>query len=238
MQSNSEKVLDMKTTHIIAFIKDPKSEPVKTRLAAGIGSDSATILYCLFLEILAEQLARLSSLGFQSTIAHSPVALSASTTAIFHGFQFIHQGKGNIGERINHIDHRLFGESDAARVFIGSDAPTLPDQYLLDASRALRSTDSVIAPAADGGFVLLGSRKKLPNLSNVPWSHDTTASETINTLRASQFSLTVIDTWEDIDDSESLRRMLTNTRQTSSNHHTSSVIKMLELCERVVGQTR
>ncbi len=228
----------MSKTHIIAFIKDPDSEPVKTRLAASIGTDHAKALYCIFLEVLREQLARLASRGFQSTIAHSPVALSASTAALFHGFEFIHQGTGNIGERINQLDHRLFGESEAARVFIGSDAPTLPDQYLIDASLALGSTDTVLAPATDGGFVLLGTRKKLPDLSNVPWSHDTTARETLSTLRASQFSLTVIDTWEDIDDIESLRRMMTNARQTSSSHHTSGVIKMLEQCERVLSQMR
>ena len=224
----------MNSTHIIAFIKDPDSEPVKTRLAASIGSDNAKALYCLFLDILAEQLARLNALGLRSTIAHSPVALSPSTAAIFHGFECIYQGTGNIGERINHIDHRLFGGADAARVFIGSDAPTLPDHYLIDASLALGSSDSVIAPAADGGFVLLGSRKKLPDLSNVPWSHETTATETMNTLRASQFSLQVIDTWEDVDDVESLRRMLTNARQTNAKH-TSAVIGMLNFSERMLG---
>ena len=82
----------MSKTHIIAFIKDPDSEPVKTRLAASIGTDHAKALYCIFLEVLREQLARLASRGFQSTIAHSPVALSASTAALFHGFEFIHQG--------------------------------------------------------------------------------------------------------------------------------------------------
>ena len=232
--TKSGRVDAVDVAHIIAFIKDPESEPVKTRLAAHIGSPQAKTVYTMFLAILCEQLVRLQSLGFKGIIAHSPATLSQNVTALFPGFTFIHQGKGNIGERINHIDEKLFGNNTVPRIFIGSDAPTLPDQHLIDAAVALGNTDTVVAPATDGGFVLLGTKRKLPDLSEVPWSQPSTLKATLRALSAGRLTTATIAPWEDIDELESLHRMLTNARQTNTNH-TSAVLGMLTFSERVLG---
>lgn len=224
----------MSTTHIIALVKDPECEPVKTRLAAHIGQLYATTLYRMFLEILNEQLARLQLHGLPGVIAHSPHLLSQATAALFPGLKLFYQGSGNIGERLNHIDASLFEDTNTPRIFIGSDAPTLPDNLLMDASLALNTTDSVLAPATDGGFVLIGTRKKLPDLASVPWSQDTTAKATLSALQAGQLSTTLLEPWEDIDDGDSMRRMLAHLRQTKTSL-SPAMLKMLGLCEHIFG---
>ncbi len=66
------------------------------------------------------------------------------------------QGTGDLGARIARAVGRA-AEAGAGRVVVlGSDAPLLPDGLLADAFRALETEELTLAPAEDGGFVLIG----------------------------------------------------------------------------------
>lgn len=82
----------------------------------------------------------------------------------------IMQGAGNLGERINRVN-RLLGEAGHDRqLFIGIDCPEMTTDYLESADAALSTHDVVLAPAIDGGVVLMGTRRPWPQLESLPWS--------------------------------------------------------------------
>jgi uncharacterized protein len=56
-------------------------------------------------------------------------------------------------------------------VLVGSDCPALSAQDLRAAARALQSTDCVLQPSLDGGYVLIGARRfERRALAGIAWS--------------------------------------------------------------------
>ncbi|MBF0311228.1 MAG: TIGR04282 family arsenosugar biosynthesis glycosyltransferase [Magnetococcales bacterium] len=70
-------------------------------------------------------------------------------------------------------------ERGAWAMLLGTDAVSV-DQGLLDrAASALRENEAVLAPAEDGGYVLLGLRRVVPELfEQMPWGTDRVAALT------------------------------------------------------------
>ncbi|WP_417777713.1 DUF2064 domain-containing protein [Stutzerimonas xanthomarina] len=80
------------------------------------------------------------------------------------------QAAGNLGERINSLDHSLRGRGHQQLLYIGSDAPALtPDDYQR-VHAALETRDTVLVAARDGGLVLMASNLAWPDLAALPWS--------------------------------------------------------------------
>ena len=80
------------------------------------------------------------------------------------------QTAGNLGERINDLDHSLRGLGHRQLLYIGSDAPALtPDDYQR-VHAALGTHDTVLVAARDGGVVLMASKLPWPDLTALPWS--------------------------------------------------------------------
>jgi len=75
----------------------------------------------------------------------------------------------DLGERMRRaVDAAL--ASGEAIVVIGSDCPALAVADLRDAAEALRTHDAVIAPAEDGGYVLIGLSASVPGLfDGIAW---------------------------------------------------------------------
>ncbi len=80
------------------------------------------------------------------------------------------QTAGNLGDRINNLDHNLRGLGHRQLLYIGSDAPALtPDDYQR-VHAALGTHDTVLVAARDGGVVLMASKLPWPDLAALPWS--------------------------------------------------------------------
>ena len=86
--------------------------------------------------------------------------------------QIVPQQGDNLGERINHVDRQLRAAGAEKIVCIGTDAPGLNPDRIRAAADALEHADTVLAPATDGGVVLMGSRVAWPELGNLPWETD------------------------------------------------------------------
>ncbi len=69
------------------------------------------------------------------------------------------QTDGNLGQRLNAVDHSLRERGLEHLIYIGSDAPALAAGDYAAARAALLNHDIVLKPAADGGVVLMGSRR-------------------------------------------------------------------------------
>src|SRR5262245_32537702 len=91
------------------------------------------------------------------------------------------QPEGDLGARMLAV----FAQANAPTLVIGSDCPALTPAHLRDAAEVLRSgSEVVVFPAEDGGYVLIGLMRPVPELfSGMTWSTDTVMVETRNRLR-------------------------------------------------------
>ncbi len=82
------------------------------------------------------------------------------------------QPGGDLGQRmLTAMQIHFEANPDLPWIVIGTDAPVLTPGMLQQAADALDSSDAVVVPAEDGGYVLLGLRRPLPDVfRDVPWS--------------------------------------------------------------------
>lgn len=85
-------------------------------------------------------------------------------------------------------------------VLIGADIPGVTPAILKRALRACRASDFVFGPAEDGGFWLIGSRRRPPvrMLDAVGWSRSTTLRDTVAAL-PEPARVAYVDVLKDVD---------------------------------------
>jgi rSAM/selenodomain-associated transferase 1 len=103
---------------------------------------------------------------------------------------------------------QLFGRGHAGAVVLNADSPTLPTSVLLETAQALaRPGDRVvIGPATDGGYYLLGVKRKHHRLfQDIAWSTERVMQQTME--RAGELDLPVhlLREWYDVDDVDSFK---------------------------------
>jgi glycosyltransferase A (GT-A) superfamily protein (DUF2064 family) len=94
-------------------------------------------------------------------------------------------------------------------VILGADAPTLPGNRIVDAFRRLEGgAPAVICPARDGGYVLVGLGKTLPELfHDVPWGGPRVLRVTLERARVAGIDVERLEPWYDVDTGEDLSRL-------------------------------
>lgn len=194
-------------TAILVFCKAPIAGQVKTRLTPQLSAQAAT-------EIHSELTRRMLALLTESQLC--PVQLWCSPT-IHHPFfedcakdyqlaLYLQQGE-DLGERMLHaIDHAL--QQSSRVLLIGCDCPSLTINDFDFAINALQNAqDIVLAPAEDGGYVMIGMKRTYPELFiNKTWGHADVLATTRQQIR--KINLTCIETvmqW-DVDTFDDLQR--------------------------------
>lgn len=164
---------------LLIFCKAPIAGQVKTRLMPDLTAEQAAQLHR---ELSLNTLQR----------ATQPLLCSVQlwcTPSIDHDFfitaeqnypltRHLQQG-ADLGARMNHALGVALKHYKRA-VLMGCDCPSLTPHDLATAITALNeTTTAVIAPAEDGGYVLIGLNRPHPELfSNMPWSNPQLMAET------------------------------------------------------------
>lgn len=160
------------------FAKAPVQGQVKTRLIPDLGEKAACDVYLDLLErtvSLAAQTSYKTQLWCAPDQRHEYFQDQAKNNVVELHDQY---GSG-LGERM-HCALKEGLESAEKVVLIGSDCPVFTVNYLAKAFDALTSSDVVLGPAEDGGFVLVGCRKAQADMFHgVNWgdSYKTKADE-------------------------------------------------------------
>lgn len=118
------------------------------------------------------------------------------------------QTSGNLGERLNALDHALRAAGHRRLVFIGSDAPALRPEHYHQVRIALSKTDTVLLAASDGGVTLMASNRPWPDLAGLPWSSAGLGQALAAACRKAGHSVSVCDESFDIDEPADLARAL------------------------------
>ncbi len=189
---------------LVIFAKQPMPGCVKTRLGAVIGMSQAAELYAAFCEDL---FSRLQDQHWNRAITFTPS--DDATEAFFRNWTSAHeelwrQPADHLGDRLTASFSQGFREASRV-VIIGSDAPTLPSEFISQAFASLEHVDCVLGPALDGGYYLVGLRRPLPELfTEIDWSTSTVLQQTIDRLAAVEGSLHLLPPWYDVDEARDL----------------------------------
>ncbi|GAB6052096.1 TIGR04282 family arsenosugar biosynthesis glycosyltransferase [Magnetospira thiophila] len=182
--------------HLVLFAKAPRLGRVKTRLARKIGDISA---WAFYRHCLRQTLRRLGNDSrWKSWLAVTP-DLSRSAPIWPQGWRVIGQGPGDLGGRMLRPLRDL---PPGPVVIVGSDIPELGAAQVAAAFHKLGDHDAVFGPARDGGYWLVGLRRRprLPRdlFANVHWSSPQALADTLANLQG--YRVALLDPLSDVDD--------------------------------------
>lgn len=189
--------------HLVVFLRAPRLGRVKSRLAAGIGALGALRFYRLATAQLLRRLGRDRRWRCHVWITPDRAARRPPWRV---AAQWQGQRGGNLGRRMTRV-FRLLPPGPA--VIIGSDIPAIRAAHIAAAFRALGSHEAVFGPATDGGYWLVGLRRRprVPHrlFERVRWSSEHALADTRAGLPR-EMSVALLETLEDVDDAGAYRR--------------------------------
>jgi uncharacterized protein len=186
---------------LVVMAKEPVAGRIKTRLAAEIGAATAARFarHCT-----AAVLGRVAAdPRWRTTIAVAPDAARFSRMWP-RGLARGPQGPGDLGARMQRIFDRA---PPGPVVIIGTDVPGIARAHIHAAFRLLGRHDAVFGPAADGGYWLVGLKRRprtLRPFAGVRWSSPHALADTLANLRDQ--SVGRLQTLSDVDTAADLRR--------------------------------
>lgn len=217
---------------LLFFVRNPERGEVKTRLAATLGQEVARDLYCCF---ILDMLSALESTGFPITICYYPAdALDELKGIVGEGYAFQTQHGEDLGKRMKNGMMDSFAQGFDPVIVIGSDIPDLPTVFIQESIAALEMYDSVIGPAFDGGYYLIGFRQEsfLPEaFKGMEWGTNTVLTQTLGILRDHQRTAYLLPPLRDIDTLEDLRGLFQKHEGTPNCRRTMSYLNNLQILE-------
>ena len=192
---------------IIVFAKAPLPGQVKTRLSTALSPARAAALHAR-LTVNTLRLADRLRPAHVYLYGHPDVG-HPFFPALARRFSLTlrPQRGGDLGERMLRALSEVLCRHHHA-LLIGCDCPSLTPDTLRQAFAALeKGRDVVLAPAEDGGYVLIGVNRPLsPLFRNIPWGGPTVHQETLSRIRSHHLRHTLLPMQWDLDRPEDLER--------------------------------
>lgn len=139
---------------------------------------------------------------------------SSGALEVPKGWAVTNQGSGDLGERLVRAARGARREGIGRLVIIGSDAPLLPLPLVEAAFSGLADRDALLAPAEDGGYVLIGlaleraSRAAIESLfAGIPWGTEAVREATSEAARRAGLGFGELAGHWDVDRPEDLPRL-------------------------------
>jgi len=184
---------------IITFTRNPELGKVKSRLAKSIGEASALEVYKFLLEHTKHVLSKLAC----DRAVYYSVKIREDDIWDSETFSKHQQFGDDLGARMQNAFENGFKKGYEKIIIVGSDLYDLNTKIINQAFKALDTNDSVIGPAEDGGYYLLGMKTLNPSVFDIEnWGTETVYKQTISKLTS---SLYVLKTLNDIDYVEDLK---------------------------------
>jgi rSAM/selenodomain-associated transferase 1 len=193
---------------VIVFARAPVPGQVKTRLIPALGPLRAAALHR---RLVRETLTKAVRSGVGPvTLAGYPSAGHPffARCATRYGVALMDQEGADLGARMGEALKRALDRAPMA-LLVGSDCPPLTVEDLRAAARALgQGADAVLAPAEDGGYVLIGLRCFHPALfCGLPWGSEGVLRETMGRLERLSWRVARLPTRWDLDRPEDFARL-------------------------------
>lgn len=195
--------------HIIAFAKKPAPGMAKTRLGEAIGFEESAGVYA---RLLYQCLLELVNLD-RSEISVELCLASASEMPYFRPafpeFLISQQVESDLGGRLGYSMKAAFDRGSEAVIVIGTDIPDLNQSIILSAFAALKECDVVIGPCSDGGYYLIGTRRRDASLfQGIDWSSEFVFQQTRALVQDQKLTAAYLPVLADIDTQADFQRWL------------------------------
>jgi len=194
---------------ILVFARAPVYGQVKTRLAAGVGRDSALAVYRQLLEHTLDMVAESCLAPVELHLDGDPEHPFVGRIARRTGATIVAQRDGDLGRRMYLALKGALRQRSSALV-IGSDCPVLDAGYLDRALQQLEcGTEVVVGPSEDGGYVLIGATRADERVfRGIRWSCDSVMQQTRDALCRADIEFAELETLWDIDHPEDYQRWI------------------------------
>ena len=192
---------------LMIFCKAPVTGQVKTRLTTELSAEQAMQVHIELaqrtLQLATQHYLCPVQLWCAPTTDHAFFAESAQTYQV----ALLQQQGVDLGARMNNAFCRALNSYSSALI-IGCDCPSLTEQDLEAALTALnQESQCVLAPAEDGGYVLIGLNQPQPELfDNMPWGTPQVLEQTRSRIKQAKLRHHELKQQWDLDTPEDLAR--------------------------------
>lgn len=201
------------------FTRVPVPGSAKTRLVPPLTPAQAAELQRAMTEDLLERLecglgADAPSVSSLSRELRYDAQFSPGALEVPKGWTATSQGPGDLGERLARAAREARGDGIGRLVIIGSDAPLLPLAFVETAFSGLTDRDALLAPAEDGGYVLIGlALERAPPaaleslFAGIPWGTGAVREATASAAADAGIPFGELAGYWDVDRPEDLTRL-------------------------------
>lgn len=184
---------------LIIFARDPIPGRVKTRLIPALGAEGACELYQKLLLRTLSTAMQCSGIAIEFWVDSTAPSAGLRKLAADRSMRLRHQRGADLGMRMHHaIDDALRRSSRV--LLIGTDCPDWRAGDLMEAFDLLEENTAVLAPAMDGGYVLIGCRQNAIELfSDISWGTDQVLAITKSRLQSLDWRWRELPAHPDID---------------------------------------
>lgn len=196
------------TCIIIIFAKFPAQGMAKTRLQPALGIEGAVRMARQLLLHSVEQ-ALASGFSVEMCVSPAPTDLCWQALNLPDSLLWSEQAQGDLGKRMLTASQNALKEFDRV-LLIGTDCPDLTAWQIQHAAQRLDNHDTVMIPAFDGGYILLGLKQVDAHLfSQMIWSVNDVAAVTEQRIKDLGWSLKLLEPLADIDEPSDLQYLPT-----------------------------
>jgi hypothetical protein len=184
---------------LIIFTRNPELGKCKTRLAKTLGDQAALNIYKYLLQHTVNVSKKVNATRY---VFYSETIPQNDIWDCTYFNKMLQKGN-NLGERMQNAFEYLFHSGYKNVLIIGSDLLDLNETIVEQGFEKLEANDIVIGPAEDGGYYLLGMKRRHENIfKNKDWGTQNVRIETLKDLEDCSVSLLQelndIDTFEDM----------------------------------------
>ncbi len=191
--------------HLVIMARAPRLGVGKRRLARDRGALAAWRFQRRMLGRVLRRLARDPRWTTWLAVTPDPAAHSVRRTAWAAPARVIPQGAGGLDARMTRL---LRDRPSGPVVVVGSDIPDLDAGHIARAFKALGRHDWVFGPAADGGYWLVGARRRRAPwrpFDAVRWSSPNALADSLANLKGARVAL--LEQLHDVDTGADLARL-------------------------------
>jgi rSAM/selenodomain-associated transferase 1 len=191
----------LKDAALLVFSKTPVKGKVKTRLAKTLGTEKALWIYQ---QLLSKTESVLEEMESEVVVFYAGGSAKEFGNR-FRQFTKKRQEGNELGARMAAAFKWAFDQGHTKVIGIGTDLWTINAPLLKKAFTVLDTADTVLGPATDGGYYLLGMRNFIPAVfKNKAWGTSTVLDQTRADLKPKH--LVLLEEKSDLDLPEDLTK--------------------------------
>lgn len=198
---------------LLIFTRNPELGKVKTRLANDVGDKNALAIYKILLNHthkITKPIEVAKQVWYSENIQEDDLWNEGDFE------KHLQVGK-DLGARMQLAFQKGFQSGYKNIIAIGSDLYDVNSKEIEKAFATLETHDTIIGPAEDGGYYLLGLTEMISELfENKPWGTDSVLQKTLKNLSNKSYELLEekndVDYWTDIEDIPIFQEVLKQTK--------------------------